>query len=67
MEPGNIIDKYIVSVEKGLMFVVHLPLGKSRRLAKIIFYFLPADLCIECKIDIWLIFATLKCGKCLVY
>lgn len=42
-ESGNIIDKYAVCVKKDNIIVGHLPLGKSGKFAKTIFYFLRAD------------------------
>ena len=44
MESSNIMDKYAVDVQdKDKKVEGHLPLGKSRKLAKTIFYFLKAD------------------------
>ena len=40
MEPSNPLDKYAVVVKKGELVVGHLPLYKSGKFAKTIFYFL---------------------------
>ena len=48
-EPDNPLDKYAVCVKKEKI-VGHLPLGKSRKFAKTIFYFLRADELSSCKI-----------------
>ena len=54
MEPNNIYDKYAVCAKKhniviGHVKVIgHLPLGKSGKFAKIIFYFLRADPYTKC-------------------
>ena len=50
MEPANPADKYAVTVKKNNVVVGHLPLGCSGEFAKIIFYFLRADECSECKV-----------------
>ena len=50
MEPSNPVDKYAVVVKKGELVVVHLPLDKSGKFAKTIFYFLRADPYGKCKI-----------------
>ena len=42
-EPDNSKDKYEVCVKKENRIVGHLPLEKSNRFAKTIFYFLKAD------------------------
>ena len=44
MEAPNLIDKYVVSVQRddGKVFG-HPPLKKSRKFAKTIFYFLKVD------------------------
>ena len=42
-EPDNPMDKYAVCVKKENKIVGHLPLGKSGKFAKTIFYFLRAD------------------------
>ena len=42
-EPENPVDKYAVAVLKNKNIVGHLPIGKSGRFAKTIFYFLRAD------------------------
>ena len=49
-EPDNSMDKYAVCVKKEIKIVGHLPLGKSGKFAKIIFYFLRADELSSCKI-----------------
>ena len=49
-EPDNPIDKYAVCVKKENKIVGHLPLGKSGKFAKTIFYFLRAYKLISCKI-----------------
>ena len=49
-EPDNLIDKYAVCVKKENKIVGHLPLGKSGKFAKTIFYFLRADELSLCKI-----------------
>ena len=43
MDPDNVTDKYPVCVKKNTSIVGHLPLGKYRKFAKMIFYFLRAD------------------------
>ena len=53
MEPTNKMDKYAVAVRKNDGEVIgHLPLGKSGRFAKIIFYFLKNDSINVCKITV---------------
>ena len=52
MEPTNVADKYAVCVKKSNIIVGHLPLGKSGRFAKTIFYFLRADSYAECNVKI---------------
>ena len=42
MEPDNKVDKYTVCFKK-IHLVDHLPLGKNRKFAKMIFCFLRAD------------------------
>ena len=42
-EPGNLVDKYAVCVNKNNEIVGHLPLGKDGKFAKTVFYFLRAD------------------------
>ena len=43
-EIKNLMDKYAIAVQKrGGKVVRHLPLGKSGKFAKAIFYFLKAD------------------------
>ena len=49
-EPENPMDKYALCVKKENKIVGHLPLGKSRKFAKTIFYFLRADELSSCKI-----------------
>ena len=51
-EPNNPKDKYAVCVKKENKIVGHLPLGKSGKFAKTIFYFLRADELNSCKIVI---------------
>ena len=48
MEPNNIKDKYAVCVKKNNVVIGHLPLGKSGKFAKMIFYFLRADPYAKC-------------------
>ena len=44
MQPNNLMDKFAVAVERNELGVVgHLPLGKSGKFAKTIFYFLKAN------------------------
>ena len=44
MQPNNLMDKFAVAVEKNELGVVgHLPLGKSGKFAKTIFYFLKVN------------------------
>ena len=38
MEPNNIKDNYAVCVQKDVMIIGHLMLGKTGRCAKITFY-----------------------------
>ena len=49
-EPNNPMDKYVVCVKKENKIVGHLPLGKSGKFAKTVFYFLRADELSSCKI-----------------
>ena len=49
-EPDNPMDKYAVFVKKENKIVEHLPLGKSGKFAKTIFYFLRADEVSSCKL-----------------
>ena len=49
-EPDNPMDKYAVCVKKENKIVRHLPLGKSGKFAKTIFYFLRAEELSSCKI-----------------
>ena len=52
MQPDNIMDKYAVAIfQEGKQKVIgHLPLGKSGKFAKTIFYFLKADKENRCKV-----------------
>ena len=44
MQQNNLMDKFTVAVERNELGVVgHLPLGKSGKFAKTIFYFLKAN------------------------
>ena len=44
MESNNLMDKYAVAVKRSDESIVgHLPLGKSGKFAKTIFYFLKAN------------------------
>ena len=52
MEPDNVMNKHAVCVKKNTSIVGHLPLGKNRKFAKMIFYFLRADQDVECKVVI---------------
>ena len=53
MEPTNNLDKYAVAVKKSDGEIIgHLPLGKSGRFAKVIFYFLKNDSVNVCKITV---------------
>ena len=49
MEPSKPVDKYAAVVKKGELVVGHLPLDKSGKFAKTIFYFLRADPYGKCK------------------
>ena len=51
-EPGNPKDKYAVCVKKNGCILGHLPLGKTSNFAKTIFYFLRADKCSICEVEI---------------
>lgn len=51
-EPNNPVDKYAVCVKKENKIVGHLPLGKSGKFAKTIFYFLRADELSSCKVTV---------------
>ena len=51
-EPDNPMDKYAVCVKKENKIVGHLPLRKSCKFAKTIFYFLRADKLSSCKIAV---------------
>ena len=48
-EPDNLMDKSAVCVKTENKIVWHLPLGKSDKFAKTIFYFLRADEHSSCK------------------
>lgn len=53
MESTNKIDKYAVAVKKNNGEVIgHLPLGKSGKFAKTVFYFLKTDKSHGCKIKV---------------
>ena len=49
-EPRNIVDNYVVSVQRDGEVVGHLMKGKSGRFAKTIFYFLRADKKNDCTV-----------------
>ena len=49
-EPDNPRDRYSVCVKKENNIVGHLPLGKSGKFAKTIFYFLRTDELSSCKV-----------------
>ena len=40
MGPNNVVDKYMIFVQKSCEIVEHLPLGENRRFARLIFYLL---------------------------
>ena len=42
-EPGNLVDKYAVCVQKENETVRHLPLGKDGKFAKTLLYFMRTD------------------------
>ena len=48
--PDNPMDKYAVCVKKEDKIVAHLPLGKSGKFPKTVFYFLRPDEFSSCKI-----------------
>ena len=53
MEPTNKLDKYAVAVKgKDGDVIGHLPLGKSGKFAKTVFYFLKSGKNIHCKITL---------------
>ena len=53
MELTNKQDKYAVAVKgKNVDVIGHLPLGKSGKFAKIVFYFLKSDKSHYCKITL---------------
>ena len=53
MEPTKNLDKYAVAVKgKGGHINGHLPLGKSGKFAKTVFYFLKSDKNHHCKITV---------------
>ena len=49
MEPDNVMDKYVICINKNTSIVGHLHLGKNGKFAKMIFYFLGADQDAECR------------------
>ena len=49
-ELGNLVDKYTVCVKKENEIVGHLPLGKDRKYAKTVFYFLRANEYVSCNV-----------------
>ena len=51
MEHTNKMDKFVVAVRKNKKFVRYLPLGKTGRFSKIIFYFLKCEFS-DCKVKI---------------
>ena len=53
MEPTNKLDKYAAAVRgKDGDIISHLPLGKSGKFAKTVFYFLKSDKNHHCKITV---------------
>ena len=53
MESNNLMDKYAVAVKRSDESIVgHLPLGKSGKFAKTIFYFLKANKKHSCVIKV---------------
>ena len=52
VEPGNMLDKYAVCVKKNNVIVINLSLGETGRLAKLVFYFLSADIYASCNVVI---------------
>ena len=53
MESNNLMDKYAVAVKRSDESIVgHLPLGKSGKFAKTIFYFLKANKKLSCVIKV---------------
>ena len=51
MEPTNKMDKFAVAVIKNKKIIGHLPLGKTGRFSKTIFYFLKCEYN-DCKVKI---------------
>ena len=49
MEPTNKMDKFSVAVMKNKKIIGHLPLGKSGRFSKTLFYFLKCE-CNDCQV-----------------
>ena len=49
MEPTNKMNKFSVAVMKNKKIIGHLPLGKSGRFSKTLFYFLKCE-CNDCKV-----------------
>ena len=53
MEPTNKLEKYAVPVKgKDEDIIGHLPLGKSGKFAKTVFYFLKSDKNHHCKVNV---------------
>ena len=53
MEPRNKLDKYVAAVNgKDGDIIGHLPLSKSGKFAKTVFYFLKSDKNHHCKITV---------------
>ena len=53
MEPANKLDKYAVAVSRKNGYVIgHVPLGKSGKFAKSVFYFLKSDKNHHCKMTV---------------
>ena len=59
------MDKYTVCVKKENKIVGHLPLGKSGKFAKTMFYFLRADKLSSCKIVVTEKPVNLGDGECM--
>ena len=51
LEPTNKMDKFAVAVIKNQKIIMHLPLGKTGRFSKTIFYFLSCEYN-DCKVKI---------------
>ena len=63
MQLTNKLDKYTVPVKgKDVDVTGHLPLGKSRKFAKILFYFLISDKSHHCEITL-IRKVTNACGR----